>query len=64
MANKPSDTSLLIEAVLFFILAKVIYEVLGVWFAALQGDYRAALAFFVTFILYDKVGKKILRKVF
>lgn len=60
---KRSDSALLVEIVLFFIVAKVLYEVLGVGFVAMNGDFRAILAFSATFILYDKIGKKIVEKV-
>lgn len=61
MVKKKSNSSILLEGAIFFIVMKILYEVLGVVFSAVQGDTRAIVAFFITLIIYEQVGGKIFK---
>lgn len=47
--------------VVWFVLAKVFYEVLGVWFAVLEGETKAIVSAILAFYIYTKIGDKIIK---
>lgn len=59
--TKKKNTNILLEGVLFFVLMKILYEVLGVVFSAVEGEIKAVAAFFITLFVYEKVGGKIFK---
>lgn len=58
---KKSEYSWVWGFLIWFVLAKVFYEVLGVWFAVLEGESRAIIAAIASFYFYTKIGDKIER---
>ena len=60
--GRKGDSIWLLRAILFFVLMRVIYEVLGVLFAIISMETRVIIAGLAAFYIYFKIEDKVIMK--